>query len=620
MREAIVASNLNSPFSDAPPGDETGDRIVFSKSIGSGTLSVTEGEFTIEDDLIIRGRIGPESEQTSLSGESNTGRIFRISTSQRVYMRDLTFESSSSEGNGGVGFLDNGSDAVFANVNFRNASSGDQGGALFLDNAKLKLTTAEFTENFAFNRGGAIAAVGRSVVVANQTVFGGERVGNESRRWGGAISITDDSQLISNSDFLDNRSGDGGGAINAIDQTRINIFGGNFVDNRGTAGGGVEFQGDSLYISNATFSNNDGTAGGALSVSGATSVILNSTFDLNTGGNVGGAIVVKDGSLMYVQGSSFEGHFSTTGGTVWISDSKFVLRGSRIESSTSSESAGAILLKSRSGSPAELRVVNSELNSNIAQRGFGGGAIAARGGLTVITNSSFDGNMTDHLGNGGGSGGAIHTANDSRVLVSGSEFTNNESGHGGAIFHQGDYFLLSDSELSSNSSNEDGGGVFTGSRLAIANSTISQNVSTNGIGGGVFATSEATLVLREETTFSANSAMSGGAVGVFDSRAYISDTRFQSNVASLTGGAITFLSLGNSFITASTFFSNTAGEHGSAIDVKNGGQVASVNSRYESNQINSDSESGVVRVELGGVFNSYDDVFENNFPNNDISN
>jgi len=203
---------------------------------------------------------------------------------------------------------------------------------------------------------------------------------------------------------------------------------------------------------------------------------------------------VKDGSSMYVQGSSFERHFSTTGGTVWISDSKFVLRGSRIESSTSSGSAGAILLRSRSGSPAELRVVDSQLNSNVAERGFGAGAIAARGGLTVITNSSFDSNITEDFGNGGGAGGAIHTANDSRVLIFGSEFTNNEAGDGGSIFHQGDYLLLSDSELSSNSANHDGGGIFTGSRLAIVNSKVSQNTAINGTGGGVLATSQASCV------------------------------------------------------------------------------------------------------------------------------
>jgi len=619
LREAVTAANLNEPFSDASPGEETGDRVVFSDTLGNRQVTLTGGQLVITDDLILRGRSLGELHQTTISDFGNTGRSFRISTSERVYMRDLTFLGSiGNSGSGGIGALDRGSDAVFVGVDFIGGTAAEHGGALFVSSSSLRIVDSVFASNRSEVSGGAIAAFGDSIIVARDSTFGGERGdGNRAGRFGGAVAISGNAQFVTNSDFLDNMA-DGGGAIHATDQTKINIYGGDITSNSGTNGGAVYSAGETLFVANTTFSDNDGIGGGAIQVDGASSVLQNVTFEGNIASGAGGALAVQNGSKMYVDESTFERNISLgSAGAIFVNESNFVIQNSNLESNEAHGVGGAILFSSLGETSNEMRIVNSNLFSNSSDD-RDGGAIFARGGLSVITDSTFDGNRTNRLETTA-NGGAIFATLGSRMLIFGSEFTNNESSNGGAIYHRGEYMLLSDSEVSSNSAAVNGGGILTRSRMAIVGSTITGNSATSGGGGGAMVVGEGRLVSREGSLFSSNSASRGGAIGVFDARAFIDDTRFESNTASLSGGAIIAQFMGSAFISASTFESNVATENGSAINVEDSGLVTSSNSRYESNRIDSDAESGVVHFKDGGFFGSDGDVFEGNVPNDDVT-
>ena len=54
LREAVTAANTNAAFGDAPAGDDTGDRILFADELENSTVTLTEGELTLTDDVLVQ--------------------------------------------------------------------------------------------------------------------------------------------------------------------------------------------------------------------------------------------------------------------------------------------------------------------------------------------------------------------------------------------------------------------------------------------------------------------------------------------------------------------------------------------------------------------------------------
>jgi hypothetical protein len=159
-----------------------------------------------------------------------------------------------------------------------------------------------------------------------------------------------------------------------------------------------------------------------------------------------------------------------------------------------------------------VTLTNSEVVSNIATNGHGGGIVVMPGAILVITGSTLshnqalgglDGGAIDNLGNttisnatldnnlATETGGGIY--NGGALTVTNSSFVQNDGYQGGAIGNYGAMTLTADSLI--NNSGRFGGALYNTIGLArLVNVTISGNRATKaslggpgGLGGGIYA-------------------------------------------------------------------------------------------------------------------------------------
>ena len=170
-----------------------------------------------------------------------------------------------------------------------------------------------------------------------------------------------------------------------------------------------------------------------------------------------------------------------------------------------------------------------------------GGAICNNGRLTVRA-SGFDGNSAHS------NGGAIYSAFETIVTLSGSNFSDNSADQdGGAIFNQGVASIRA-SSFSSNSA-DSGGAIYITGEASASDSMFTGNSANSG--GAISNLGEATF---SEISFTSNWANSGGAISNLG-EATFSEISFTSNGGYL-GGAIS--NLGKASVSATSFRSNTS--------------------------------------------------------------
>jgi predicted outer membrane repeat protein len=142
------------------------------------------------------------------------------------------------------------------------------GGGLYLNNSNLSASDAVFASNVSGNRGGAAFLIGGSSSIGNC-----EFIGNTALDRGGAINSTSGQQMLAfNSTFHGNTVGDAdnegrGGAIYHISTTDAVINNSLFIENSATAFGGALYAAEDILVRNSTFVGNltdtgsDGLAG-----------------------------------------------------------------------------------------------------------------------------------------------------------------------------------------------------------------------------------------------------------------------------------------------------------------------------------------------------------------------
>ena len=79
LREAIIATNTNAPFGDAPAGDVFDDRIEFADSLLGQTITLNGSELSITDQLTIFA----EGEGVTIDANLES-RVFSITSDQDV--------------------------------------------------------------------------------------------------------------------------------------------------------------------------------------------------------------------------------------------------------------------------------------------------------------------------------------------------------------------------------------------------------------------------------------------------------------------------------------------------------------------------------------------------------
>lgn len=634
LREAVIASSSNSAFGDAAAGGAAGDVIRFSASLAGQTITLTNGELNITDDLVIQGGMNAITVSgggtsrvfdidtgdtvrflnfTISDGNSVQGGGFHSSNSGRVIVDGMTFEDNIATGAGGGAIYNVNADLFITNSVFRNnqaSGSSGTGGALHTVSGDSSLSGVTMQSNSADQAGGAIEIIAGRMFIFNSTLGGAGALGNVAGPGGsanpgngGALHVTGSSGTevyLNGSTVTGNTAArDGGGLWNQTGSKMV-VRGNSVVSNNVAAGnsatqggGGIFNNGGTLNVLSSTVSGNSasgtsGSGGGLFSTGGNVFVNL-STLSGNSANRAGGAIEVVNG-VTFVRDSTLGGN--------GIGDGNIAGPGG----SAAPGNGGAVHV---SGGSSTFVIEGTTVEGNTAAR-EGGGLWNQAGSLMIVRGgSTVSGNITAGASTGGGglfnNGGKLVL---NAITVSSNEATGAGSLGGGLLQVAGGYTLDTNSQFDSNTAVFGGGGLAASAGyLGLSGSTISGNMtgdmlnSAASVGGGLHVDGTASAVLSDVDVNNNSAATSGGGafVGVdafMRAEAASGFTANQARAAVSSGGGV--FTNGTLRIIDSAFSTNSAGQSGGGIHVSSTGNARLTNTDVLSNNGGANG---------GGVFN-----------------
>lgn len=578
LREAIEAANTNAAFGDAAAGDIDGDQIIFDASLTGLSQTILNGEYEITDDLIISG-----GDFNITIDALNNSRIFNINTTELVGFNNLSLINGNADIGGAILSTAGGTTRLTGVTLTGNTATGDGGGAIYTENGSLYATNLVARNNVANGMSGS----GGAILQASGTVglFDAVLESNVAVRAGGGIEVIDGSlfarDIILGSDGAGNTAGTAvgaapgnGGGLHITGIANASFVGGSVVGNSAALeGGGLWNQaGSTLFVSDVDITDN--RALGA---------------DANRGG---GGIFNNGGEVIVVNGSKISDN-SATG---------------------ASGSGGGIF-----STIGQVRVVDSEISSNVANRA--GGGVEIIDGTFIARRSTLHGNIAGPaLTAAPGNGGALHvTGNNSRSFIQATTISNNSAAsEGGGLWNQEGSFLRVDrnSLIVNNvalgdAADNGGGGIFNnGGRVSVLNSTLQSNNATGtaGSGGGLFST--AGNIFVNESVFTANSAnRAGGGFEIVDGRLDVFRSILQNNDAGTlrpteaapgNGGALHVTGVAITTLRGTLISGNTAASEGGGLWNQAGSQMfVSGTTVRNNNAFGDDADNGG-----GGIFNN----------------
>ncbi len=379
LREAIVLANT-----DAAAG--TSDTITFDASLGSHTITLTQGQLELSGAGAGTITIDGSSPSTPVTLEAIHGiRVFQIDSGVQAVITNLNIE------NGFVGYWGiNGSDIfnagklIVSNANVSN-SFASSGGAIE-NTGTLTLSNTTLSGNNANTSGGAIDNSGTLVVIDSTFT-------SNSAPSAGAIS-NDGTLTIVNSIFSINSAANSGGAIKNDNSGTLTINGGFFTGNSAANAGAIyNTSSTTATVSNVVFSGNTAaTSGGAIGNYGGPLTLTNTTV---SGGKAqyGGGIYNNAGSTLTVIDSTVSGNESVSnnnGGGI-DNGGTLTLTGATVSQNFSQGSGGGI-----ENDGGTLSVSNTTLSGNTANSS--GGGINNNGGTLTLGNTIVAGNRASRGG------------------------------------------------------------------------------------------------------------------------------------------------------------------------------------------------------------------------------
>ena len=302
LRQALVDAN-------------DGDTIDFDAALNGQTISLTQGELRIDQNITISG-LGANVLAVSRAPAADLFRIFLIMPGHTAVIEGLTI--SGGEGDGGAGGIANGGTLTINNCIVRNnvAFRGHGGGiindgTLTIVNSIIRNNLA--TVDFMFNGGSAggilnfgTLTISNSAVTGNATASGLSMIGGGGGiANGGPLTITNSTISGNSANFTGGGISNGGGSLTIINST----VSGNFVNQDG---GGITNSG-LLTISNSTLSDNraqNGVGGGIYNTgSNARLEIGNTILKVGASGanifNNGGTVTSRGYNLSSDNGGGF---------------------------------------------------------------------------------------------------------------------------------------------------------------------------------------------------------------------------------------------------------------------------------------------------------------------------
>ncbi len=367
LRLAIAAANQNAPFAGCVAGSAVeSDLIEFEAGLNSSTITLQQGEITIDSSLTIDGRIPGLRGTITISGD-NASRILTIDDGdnynhQSVVLRNLTIR----DGSGG-GLFNHETLTIEASTLTANTSSAD-GGAI-LNDGTLVLNDSQVVDNHTngFARGAGIANNGFDIGP------GANNVG---------------SLQLNNSRVSENVSGDqGGGILNSFGSLEINS--GEISDNTaGTFGGGISGASGPIEINNAVLSGNSANfSGGAIRNQSLANFSINdSTVSGNTGTDGGG---IWANANPAIGSSTISGNRANQGGGLFIVDGHTATISNTTFSDNYGGSSGSAI---QMDGAAVMNLDTSTISNNLGYGStlqFSAQSIARLSNVTIVDNSAF---------------------------------------------------------------------------------------------------------------------------------------------------------------------------------------------------------------------------------------
>ena len=284
-------------------------------------------------------------------------------------------------------------------------NSADEGGAMVItDFQKIHIDNSEFTNNIAYDSGGAITLKGTRIQKRREFIIRNCTFINNYAQNGGVIYIELVTQIqtlhsIANSNFSNNKATENGGAVLTVTVTFLRLHT-SFLDYH------------SVYINNVNFDNNLAENGGALFLT----KVYNITFiDCSLSNNVGHhtsniskggavAIIQEVSSVINIIKTIFSKNIADIGGALWMS----------------------------SPYSSVVYIINSSFYGNSAVK-FGG-SLYATGFIVQISHANFFENKAKI-------GGAQHITN-TQMNISSGIYVNNTACAGGAIYSNQSYIHI----------------------------------------------------------------------------------------------------------------------------------------------------------------------------------
>lgn len=437
---------------------------------------------------------------------------------------------------------------------------GDFGGGAWADDtAVLNVQgNSQFNSNTVTERGGGIHATDAAIVNVNDSSFDSNVTTMTGTGDGGAISAGSLVSLtIDNSTFSNNYAYDRGGAIYASSfgvapGTVVTITDSTFDANTAIDDGGAISTGQLAMttITNSDLTGNSvGDDGGAIHSSGfsfsagptgAALTVVNSRLSGNLAGGSGGALRSSSSITTYILDTDIYGNSATArGGAIYtrgegsatdLFTGKVTIKSSTIMGNTSLDDGAGV----HTGRATDTTIDESTISDNMAfDRGAGVRLSFANTypASATITNSLIEGNQST------GSGGGLYISQSVQLNIEDTTIDSNTSYGSGAGFVAlgGSASTVNRSTISNGYALSTGGGFdVTNAFLVVQQSTISGNQSFANGGGSYLrldATADPGLSINiEGSTITDNYGVFGGGVlNYLDSVSGISNSIISGN-------------------------------------------------------------------------------------------
>ena len=348
------------------PGSWTGARItrpVWIQGVGSADAIVFDGAGR-NALLDIESAPGTRVQGVTFSNGSATfGAAVRIVDSNGVVLIGNRFDDNAALADGGAVSIEASDDVLLSTNQFNSNTAGGSGGALsVVDSARTEVTSSTFSRNSADAEGGAIW-----LLRTTDTVVAGGNLDRNAATDGGGLAAKDGERLTFDVVALSgNTASDSGGGAwfsGEIDSLLRDLT---ISGSEAQSGAAIAaWQQSRLALEQVAVGAHAVDTYGAciLLRTGASITATDSTFDTCSAGIAGGAVAVREDSMLSVTGGTMvEGFGGVGGGIAVVDDGSVTVNGTRF-----------------AGNRADTS----------------GAALYAAGGTLTATNVSFDNNLPD---------------------------------------------------------------------------------------------------------------------------------------------------------------------------------------------------------------------------------